>query len=55
VELILACTMCHTDLAGQVRAGLLSGDLWLESAAILLPFLIVVSIALAMRGRSAER
>lgn len=55
VELIFACTMCHTDLAAQVRAGLLAGDLWREAAAILLPFLIVLSTALSIGGRSAQR
>jgi hypothetical protein len=55
MQFMFACTMCHTDLAAEVRAGLLAGDLWREAAAILLPFLIVLSFARAMRGRSAKR
>ncbi len=55
MELVFACTMCHSDLAGQIRAGLLAGDLWREAAAMLLPFFIVLAIALSVRERSVQR
>lgn len=40
------CTLCHTDLAQEVRAAVLGNDLWQNAGISVLPVLLIASIAL---------
>jgi hypothetical protein len=41
-----ACTLCHTDIASEIRAGILGPDFWQNVGISILPFALVLTIAL---------
>ncbi len=41
----LACTMCDTELAHQIRAGIFDGHFWPTLAAVLAPFPVLLIAA----------
>jgi hypothetical protein len=50
----LACTLCHTELAERVRAGVFGDGFWQSFGASSLPFLAILAIAAVIHGRGAR-
>lgn len=44
-----ACTLCHSDLAGQVRAAVFAGDFWSHAGALAAPVPILLAAVLLVR------
>jgi hypothetical protein len=51
----LACTLCHSDLAREVRAAVFGHDFWLNVAVSVVPFAILAAIATLVHGRGARK
>ena len=49
----LACTLCHSNTAEQVRAAVLT-DFWRNVGVSLIPFGIMLAIAALIHGREAR-
>lgn len=43
--MVLACTVCETDLGQQIRAGIFDGHFWPTLVAVLAPFPILLVAA----------
>ena len=50
IDLVFACTLCHTDQAQELRAAVFGSDFWPNLAISLLPFVILVAIAMLVHG-----
>jgi hypothetical protein len=51
----LGCTFCYSETAEQVRKAVLGEDLWLNLAVSVLPFAVILAIALLIYGRGRPR
>jgi hypothetical protein len=50
-----ACTLCHTDIGRQVRAGVFADDFWQNLGITVLPIALVGGVAVQIRRGGSRR